>query len=140
MPSCFLSSHGGWKSSAPRLVSNLAMSIKVPSGWKVGIRPHATSIWLIRDEQSTVAFDLTAPAARLRNAASHSAQGRRPQVVGVEPSSVPTHSCADIVSAFRRQRWSILMSIPSRNIGYVMGAGDGDPTALRQIGCDVTLP
>jgi hypothetical protein len=27
----------------------------------------------------------------------------------------------------------------SRNIGYVMGAGDEVPTALRQIGCDVTL-
>ncbi len=26
-----------------------------------------------------------------------------------------------------------------KNIGYVMGAGDDEPDALRQIGCTVTL-
>jgi LmbE family N-acetylglucosaminyl deacetylase len=91
-------------------------------------------------EQVTLAFELAPP--------STPAQGRVRAVAQIGGKSVSQGTEVLLYPHFPTQTLFPLaesslvradISTLSKNIGYIMGAGDDVPAALRQIGCDVTL-
>lgn len=126
------------------LKSNIAaaageVSVQAPDGWRV--EPASRKFQLAETgDETTLAFEVAPPAAasRTRLVAVASLGERRissgMQVIAyshIQPQTVFPPSAADAVGADIR--------ILAKRIGYVMGAGDEVPQALRQLGCDVTL-
>lgn len=113
--------------------------LEVPQGWTV--QPAARHFELSgTGEQTTVAFDLTPPTS--------SAKGRLRAVAQVGNRNVATGTEVLLYSHFPAQTLLPPAEVPlvradirnlSKNVGYVMGAGDEVPASLRQIGCEVTL-
>lgn len=115
------------------------LHIDIPSGWKVE-PPSRTFDVATAGGQTQLMFDVTPPAgastAELRAVAT--VGGRRidsgMQVIAY--SHIPTQtlfppSQAKLVRADIR--------VTAHKIGYIMGAGDEMPDALRQLGLEVTL-
>ena len=113
--------------------------LEIPSGWTVD--PASRHFELTgAGDQTTLAFDLTPPASAARGRIRAVAQvGGRSVAMDMEVIEYPhipiqvlfPSADASLVRADIRNL--------SKNIGYVMGAGDQVPPSLRQIGCDVTL-
>jgi LmbE family N-acetylglucosaminyl deacetylase len=124
-------SNGGKSSGDARL--------DLPAAWKA--EPATRHFDLsATGEQATLAFELTPP--------STPAQGRARAVAQVGGKNVAQGTEVLLYSHFPAQTLfppaesSLVradISTLSKNIGYVMGAGDEVPAALRQMGCDVTL-
>jgi hypothetical protein len=113
--------------------------LEIPSGWKV--EPASRHFDLAAaGQQATLAFELTPPAADARGQVRAVAQvGDRMVDVGTEVIEYP-HIPAQTL--FPKAEASLVhadIKTLSKNIGYIMGAGDEVPAALRQIGCEVTL-
>jgi LmbE family N-acetylglucosaminyl deacetylase len=113
--------------------------LEVPTGWKV--EPASRHFELTSTgDQTTLAFDLTPPAAaaggRLRAVALVGAVRVATGTEVIQYPHIPIQTLfpAAEVSLVRADIRNL-----SKNVGYVMGAGDEVPPALRQIGCDVTL-
>ena len=115
------------------------VNLELPSGWTAepAARPFELSG---TGAQTTAVFDLTPPAANARGMVRAVASvGSRNISAGTEVirySHFPEQTLfppaeATLVRADIRNL--------SKNVGYVMGAGDDVPGALRQIGCEVTL-
>jgi hypothetical protein len=126
------------------LKSNIAaatgeVSVQAPDGWRV--EPASRKFRLAdAGDETTLAFDIAPPAAasRSRLVAVASLGERRissgMQVIAyshIQPQTVFLPSAAEAVRADIR--------VLAKRIGYVMGAGDEVPQALRQLGCEVTL-
>src|SRR5579884_2038429 len=113
--------------------------LEVPPGWKV--EPASRHFELSgAGEQATLAFDLTPPAGPVQAKVRAVAEtGGRSVSQGTEVLNY-THFPAQTLFP---QAEALLVRadirLLSKNIGYVMGAGDDVPAALRQIGCNVTL-
>ncbi len=115
------------------------VSLEVPAGWRAS--PPARSYTLANaGDEATLAFELTptnGPArGQIRAATS---VGGRDISSGMRVISY-THFPPQVVfppseAALVRADIRIL----AKRIGYVMGAGDQVPEALRQLGCQVTL-
>jgi LmbE family N-acetylglucosaminyl deacetylase len=113
--------------------------LEAPQGWRVA--PASGAFRLVgAGEEATVAFTVTPPAGaatgELRAVASVSGRlvSHGVRVVaheGIPPQTVFPPASARLVRADVRTL--------AKRIGYVMGAGDEVPAALRQIGCEVTL-
>ena len=113
--------------------------LEVPSGWKVD-PPTRHFDLSFTDEQSTVAFELTAPATSARGTLRAVAQvGDHRVAVGTEVIQYPHIPIQTLFPPSEAALVRTDVKILSRNIGYVMGAGDEVVPALRQMGCDVTL-
>lgn len=113
--------------------------LEVPAGWKVD--PETRHFELSStDEQTSVAFELTAPATETRGKMKAVAQvGDRPVSVGVELIQYPHIPIQTLFPPSEANLVRADVKVLSKNIGYVMGAGDEVPPALRQMGCEVTL-
>ena len=115
------------------------VGLEVPAGWKV--EPASRHFDLAAaDQQATLAFELTPPSADstgvLRAVAT---VGDRKVSVGtkvIQYTHMPTQTLFPPATA-RLVRAGIITL--SKNIGYIMGAGDDVPAALRQMGCQITL-
>jgi hypothetical protein len=113
--------------------------LDLPSTWKV--EPASRHFELAgTGEQATLDFDLTPPAeasqARVRAVAQ---TGGKSVTQGTEVllySHFPAQTLFPVAES-SLVRADILTL--SKNIGYVTGAGDDVPAALRQMGCEVTL-
>ncbi|MBX9599471.1 MAG: PIG-L family deacetylase [Bryobacteraceae bacterium] len=115
------------------------LRLEVPAGWKA--EPAAQPFQLAeRGQQKALSFVITPPAAPSSGTMRAVAKvGGRDIAVGmdvIEYSHIPAialfpQATAELVRADVRTL--------SRRIGYVMGAGDEVPDALRQMGVDVTL-
>jgi len=113
--------------------------LEAPQGWRVA--PLAASFRLATaGGETTVSFTITPPAG------SASGEVRAVAVVGgrsissgmrvlahdgIPPQTIFPPAAARLIRTDVRTL--------ARRIGYVMGAGDDVPAALRQIGCEVTL-
>ncbi len=116
------------------------VTLEVPPGWVA--RPAAREFRLFEaGSQETLAFEVAPPrsplVARLRavarlNGGREVSLGRR-QIAypHIEPVSWLPPAEARLVRAD--------VKTLARAVGYVMGAGDEVPEALRQLGCQVTL-
>jgi len=113
--------------------------LELPAGWKS--EPGSQRFELNgADEQTLLMFDLTPPVAAsqgtLRAIATVDGRSITSDVRVIDYSYFPAQTLFPSTEA-RLVRADIRTL--SRNVGYVMGAGDEVPEALRQIGCDVTL-
>lgn len=124
------------KAIAPKAGGVVRLETK--SGWKV--EPSSQPYELAANEQTTVTFRVTPPAADSTvlvtavaemNGKQYSNAQRVIAYPHIPPQTVFPQATAQLVHADIR--------ITSRNIGYVMGAGDEVPEALRQLGVQVGL-
>jgi hypothetical protein len=115
------------------------LRLAAPEGWRV--EPGAATFRIAgAGEETTLSFTVTPPAAAARGELRAVARvsGREissgMQVIAypdLPPQTVFPPASAALVRAD--------VKILARRIGYVMGAGDEVPGALRQLGCEVTL-
>ena len=113
--------------------------LELPSGWKA--EPASEHFDLAgADEQALLTFQLTPPAA--------ASQGTLHAVANVDGTKIAMnvlvidHPHIPIQTLFPPADARLVRAdirTLSRNVGYVMGAGDEMPEALRQMGCEVTL-
>jgi hypothetical protein len=113
--------------------------IKAPSGWNV--TPQSQSFRLsAAGQESPLSFRLTPAAQDSKGALEATAKvGDQTVAVGMEAISYP-HIPPQVL--FRPARTELVRSdvrLLAKTIGYVMGAGDEVPAALRQMGAEVTL-
>jgi hypothetical protein len=113
--------------------------LEVPAGWKV--EPAAQPFDLGgAGEQTTVVFNLTPPAAAARGTVHAVAMvGGRSVSSSTETIQYPHIPTQTLFPPAEASLVRADIKNLSKNIGYVMGAGDEVPGSLRQIGCDVTL-
>ncbi len=114
--------------------------LAAPAGWRV--EPASIAFHIdAPGQRETVPFTVTPPAGDSRGELRAVADipGSTPVEVGqvmidfphIEPQALFAPSQTEVVRADIR--------MDAKRIGYVMGAGDEEPDALRQIGADVTL-
>jgi LmbE family N-acetylglucosaminyl deacetylase len=113
--------------------------LEIPAGWTS--EPASRHFDLsATGEQAMLAFELTPPAnsteGRLRAVAQ---VGARSVALGTEVISYPHFPVQILFPAAEASLVRATINTLSKNVGYVMGAGDEVPGALRQMGCDVTL-
>ena len=113
--------------------------LDAPDGWHV--EPASRHFELSGlGEQSTAVFDVTPPSsdaqAELRATAT---VGDRPIAVKTEVISYPHIPAQTLFPAAETKLARADIRTLAHNIGYVMGAGDEEPDAIRQMGVTVTL-
>jgi LmbE family N-acetylglucosaminyl deacetylase len=115
------------------------LRLEMPAGWKAEPASQAFRIAAV-GEQRELAFTVTPPAgestATLRAVAM---AGGREISSGMETISYPHFPVQTLFpdSAVKLVRANIQVAV--HKVGYVMGAGDEMPDALRQLGLEVTL-
>ena len=113
--------------------------LEVPAGWKV--EPAMQHFELAGSgEQSAVSFELTPPAANARGTV-HAVALAGGKTISLNTETI-RYSHFPEQTLFPPAEASLVradIKNLSKNVGYVMGAGDEVPGSLRQIGCDVTL-
>jgi LmbE family N-acetylglucosaminyl deacetylase len=115
------------------------LRLEVPAGWKVEPASRHFELAAV-DEQTTVAFDVTPPAAEARGDLRVVAEvgGRKvtsnTEVIRYAHIPAQTLFPPAEVALVRAEIRTL-----AKKVGYVMGAGDEVPAALEQIGIDVTM-
>ena len=116
-----------------------AVRLEAPQGWSVEPAEHRFSL-ADAGQSATVTFQVTPPAAPavgvLRASAQAGGRDWRDSVVRIEYEHIPPQVVLRPAET-RLLRQEILIS--ARRVGYVMGAGDFVPEALREMGCEVEL-
>ncbi|MEQ1949120.1 MAG: PIG-L family deacetylase [Bryobacteraceae bacterium] len=125
------------KSASGKVSGELRLT--TPNGWKVS--PDSQKFELGgTNEQTVVAFDLTPPAGESRGAlAAIATVNGRSIAANTRVIDYPHIPVQTLFPAANSNLVRVALKNLSRNVGYVMGAGDEVPDALRQMGCDVTL-
>jgi len=130
------------QSNIPKAAGNV--QIKTPPGWRIST-PSADFRLTSAGEQSEVAFELAPPSLAPSEYDAQGALGASAQADGqtvttsmetidyphIPPQVLFPPASAKLVRADVR--------LLAKTIGYVMGAGDEMPQALRQLGAQVTL-
>ncbi len=113
--------------------------LEAPQGWKV--EPASAHFDLsAADDQSFLAFEITPPSAEARGVLRAVALvGNRSISSDTELIKYPHIPVQTLFPSAQTILVRADVRTLAKNIGYVMGAGDEIPGALRQIGCDVTL-
>jgi LmbE family N-acetylglucosaminyl deacetylase len=115
------------------------LRLDAPAGWKVSPASLPFKI-AAAGEQQELAFDVTPPAgesiAALRAVATTGGRDIASGMQTIEYPHIPTQVLfpPSNVKAVRAD-----VKVNAKKIGYIMGAGDDMPDALRQLGLDVTL-
>ncbi len=116
-----------------------SVRLVAPEGWLV--TPASQKFVLGPGEQTVAAFDVTPPAAQ---------SVLRLHAIADMQDGGEVHSGVDVIDYTHIPPQTLFPSADpqvvhanirtlAHRIGYVMGAGDEVPQALKQIGCDVTL-
>jgi LmbE family N-acetylglucosaminyl deacetylase len=113
--------------------------VSAPAGWRA--TPASQPFELTESgEQLSTAVELTPPAAASHGPVRASAMvGGRPIASGMRVISYPHFPPQVVFPAPVSELVHTPVRILAHRIGYVMGAGDEVPGALRQLGCEVTL-
>jgi LmbE family N-acetylglucosaminyl deacetylase len=113
--------------------------LDVPAGWIVN--PASQSFELAAAEQQTnVFFDLTPPQQTSRGMIRAVAQvGNQAVSTGIEVIQYPHIMTQTLLPPAQATLVRADIRTLSKTVGYVMGAGDDVPQAIRQLGCEVTL-
>ncbi len=116
-----------------------SVALELPAGWRAS--PAAAPFDLAaRDQQASVAFEVTPPAGAGGGYATVRAEvGGAVVSLGLTSIRHP-HIPPQVLMAPARARFERFDAhLAARNIGYVMGAGDDVPQALEQLGASVRL-
>jgi LmbE family N-acetylglucosaminyl deacetylase len=116
-----------------------SVRLSVPAGWSTA--PVSQPFSLTHDgQQMTVNFNVTPPSAEsvAQSTAIATVNGQELSsgVLTIDYPHIPPQTLFP-PAAVRLVRTDV--KVLSRRIGYVEGAGDEVPDALRQMGCEVTL-
>ena len=115
------------------------LRLDLPPGWKVEPRSQSFQI-AMSGEQQQLDFTVTPPAgestASLRAVATVGGREIASGMELIEYPHIPTQALFP-PSDLKLVRANI--QVTAHKIGYIMGAGDEMPDALRQLGLDVTL-
>ncbi|HEY2843991.1 MAG TPA: hypothetical protein VGJ09_10080, partial [Bryobacteraceae bacterium] len=113
--------------------------LEAPAGWTV--TPAAQHFELAAaEEQTNLSFDLTPPQASSRGTIRAVAQvGAQPVSTGIEVIQYPHIMTQTLLPPAQATLVRADIRTLSKIVGYVMGAGDDVPQAIRQLGCEVTL-
>ncbi len=115
------------------------LRLDVPAGWKVAPQSQSFQI-AVAGEQQELAFDVTPPAAEgtasLRAVAT---VGGREIASGMETIDYPHIPIQTLFPPSSIKLVRAEIKVTAKKVGYIMGAGDEMPDALRQLGLDVTL-
>ncbi len=110
-----------------------------PPGWKVEPRSQPFQV-AVSGEQQELHFTVTPPAGASDAAMPAVATiGGREVAVGMELIEYPHIPTQAVFPASELNLVRADIKVTAHKIGYIMGAGDEMPDALRQIGLDVTL-
>jgi LmbE family N-acetylglucosaminyl deacetylase len=114
------------------------LTVEAPAGWRVD--PPSQPFLLAEGEQAVLNFTVTPPVTQGNGALRATAivDGRRMSLGMTEIA----HAHIPAQTVFRPAEIRLVRTdirTLSKNIGYVSGAGDEVPGALKQIGCEVTL-
>ncbi|MEO5922712.1 MAG: PIG-L family deacetylase [Bryobacteraceae bacterium] len=113
--------------------------LEVPAGWQVTPATRHFDL-TFTDEQSTVAFQLTPPAADSKGVIRAIAQvGTSAVSVGLVRINYPHIPVQMLLPAAQTALLKANITNLAKTVGYVMGAGDEVPDAIRQLGAEVTL-
>lgn len=128
--SVILRAYGGNRSGS--------VSLNVPAGWKAQPAGQAFALTEAGQEQ-TVRFEVTPPeaASTVNATAVATVDGRQlsSEVLVIDYPHIPPQTLFPPASAHLVR---VDVKVLSKRVGYIMGAGDEVPEALRQMGCDVT--
>ena len=113
--------------------------LDVPAGWKVSPKSLPFHVGAL-GEVEEVFFDVTPPAAEVTTPVRAIATvGGREITSGMQVISYP-HIPTQILLPPSEARFARAdIKVTARKIGYIMGAGDEMPEALRELGLEVTL-
>jgi LmbE family N-acetylglucosaminyl deacetylase len=113
--------------------------LEVPAGWSV--TPASRRFELTAtDEQASVAFQLTPPAGESRGVIRAVAQvGSTLVSTGIQRIEYPHIPVQMLLPPAQTTLVRTNIVSLARTVGYVMGAGDDVPAAIRQLGAEVTL-
>ena len=115
------------------------VKLEVPANWH--IEPATRHFDLAGvDEQTTANFTITPPSAdALNDVRIVATVGDRKISSSTEVIEYPHIPVQTLFPASDAKLVRASIRTLSKNIGYIAGAGDEVPAALRQIGCEVTL-
>jgi hypothetical protein len=115
------------------------LRLDVPAGWSA--MPASSHFELSgADEQTNVFFTLTPPSGDSRGRIRAIAQvGTQTVSTGTEVIQYPHITTQTLLPPAQATLVRADIKILSKTVGYVMGAGDDVPQAIRQLGCEVTL-
>ena len=113
--------------------------LEVPAGWRV--TPATQHFDLnFTDEQTTVAFQLTPPAADSKGPIRAVAQvGAAAVSMGLARIQYPHIPVQMLLPAAQTALVRANITNLAKSVGYVMGAGDEVSESIRQLGAEVTL-
>jgi len=125
------------KSNGGKVAGDLRLD--VPAGWSAD--PASSHFELAAtEEQTNVFFNLVPPAADSRGKIRANAQvGTHTISTGTEVIQYPHITTQTLLPPAEATLVRADIKILSKTVGYVMGAGDDVPQAIRQLGCEVTL-
>ncbi|MGD0434912.1 MAG: PIG-L family deacetylase [Bryobacteraceae bacterium] len=135
--------NGSAKSVELQVLANVpraegAVLLEAPAGWRVAAESHGFRLSMIGQE-SPLSFRVTPTAQDTKGVLDAKAKvGDQTVAVGMETISYP-HIPPQVL--FRPARTQLVRSdvrLLAKTVGYVMGAGDEEPAALRQMGAEVT--
>lgn len=115
------------------------VKLRVPAGWSVA--PERAPFRMSEQgEEVEVGFDITPPSGAARGDVTAVALiGGREVSAGVETIQYPHIPTQTVFPPSRAELVRTDVRVLAHRIGYVMGAGDDVPQALRQLGCEVIL-
>jgi len=115
------------------------LRLDVPTGWSAD--PASRHFELAAtEEQTNVAFNLVPPAGDFRGSIRAVAQvGTQTVSTGTEVIQYPHITTQTLLPPAQAVLVRADIRILSKTVGYVMGAGDDVPQAIRQLGQEVTL-
>jgi hypothetical protein len=113
------------------------VKLELEAGWKAAEASRTFQV-ARGGEQQTVAFDVTPPAGPLTSGARLVAEVEgRPVPVGMRVIDYPHFPPQTWFPPAAIQLVRGDVRVAARKVGYIMGAGDEMPDALRQLGCEV---
>jgi len=111
--------------------------LETPDGWKVD--PLSQHFDLATEEQSTVAFTLTPPPGESQGSLRAVAKvGTREIASNTRVIDYPHIPAQTLFPESASKLVRTEVKSLAHNVGYIVGAGDEVPEALRQLGCEVT--
>jgi len=113
--------------------------LEMPAGWKA--QPDSRSFHIAAaGEQQPLAFEVTPPAAEsIAKVRAVATIGGREIASGMQVISYPHFPPQALFPASDIKLVRADVKVTAHRVGYIMGAGDEMPDALRQLGLDVTL-
>ena len=119
------------------------LRLDVPTGWTA--EPASSHFELAAsEEQTNVFFNLIPPAGESRGPSQGKLRaiaqvGTQTVSTGTEVIQYPHITTQTLLPPAEATLVRADIRILSKTVGYVMGAGDDVPQAIRQLGCEVTL-